>query len=130
MPAAHVADSPVPGEVVRVQDRGDIVVGFGRHRRLEDGALAGVSVKVSHPSAAVQPGDPGLAGTDRVVEMAQGVPAERRAGHAGEGTQGLLVVRPQQAGRRGMDLPAVGVADEHVAFFEWPENPGERGWIS
>jgi len=61
MPAAHVADAPVPGEVVRVQ--------------------------VGNPSAGVQLGDPGLAGADGVIEVAQGVPAERRAGHASEGAQ-------------------------------------------
>jgi hypothetical protein len=65
--AAHVADALVPGEVVRVLDCGDVIVGFGRHRRLEDGALAGVSVEAGDPSAWVQLGDPGLAGADRVV---------------------------------------------------------------
>ena len=113
-----------------VQDGGDVIVGFGRHRRVEDGALVGMSVKVGNPSAGVQLGDAGLTGADRVVEVAQGVPAERRARHASEGAERLRVVRPQEARRFGVHPPAVGVAAEHAAFFEQPENPGERVWVS
>jgi RNA polymerase sigma factor (sigma-70 family) len=39
-------------------------------------------------------------------------------GHAGEGAQGLRMVRPQQAGRLGVQPPALRVAAEHAAFFE------------
>jgi hypothetical protein len=105
--AGDVGDLVEPREVVAPEDRGDLRVGVGRHRLVED--AGDVRVRRHVREEAFRDGllDGRVTGSHRVLELAIGAPHDGYSHHANEGAHRLRMIRPKDLRRGGMSDPAI-----------------------
>src|SRR5436309_1737328 len=90
--AGDIADNSKSGEITTLDDRGDLPLRFGQHRRVEDAICFWVLPEVTPEPFGESPLHRPAAGPDGIFQLTISVPIDRQPKHAYKGAHRLRVI--------------------------------------